>query len=82
MLSLIPRPSPSFPLLAVQLSQARVWERTIPQPLNCFQKQWVGYRIGQGFVSGNASRNIRGRVQGEVLLVPLFSCWIEATITD
>ena len=55
------------------------WERRIPQPLNCFQKQRVGYRVGQGFVSRNASRNTRGRVQGEVLLVPLISCLNEAT---
>ena len=44
------------------------------RPLNCFQKQRVGYRVGQGFVSRNASRNTRGRVQGEVLLVLLISC--------
>ena len=54
-------------------------ERRIPRPLNCFQKQRVGYRVGQGFVSRNASRNTRGRVQGEVLLVPLISCSNEAT---
>ena len=52
------------------------WERRIPRPLNCFQ---VGYRVGQGFVSRNASRNTRGHVQGEVLLVPLISCSNEAT---
>ena len=55
------------------------WERRIPRPLNCFQKQRVGYRVGQGFVSRNASRNTRGRVQGEVLLVPLISCLNETT---
>ena len=38
--------------------------------LNCFH--------GEGFVSRNASRNTRGRVQGEVLLVPLISCSNEA----
>jgi len=57
----------------------RAWKRRIPRPLNCFQKQRVGYRVGQGFVSRNASRNTRGRVQGEVLLVPLISCSNEAT---
>ena len=60
-------------------------ERTIPRPLNCFQKQRVGYRVVQRFVSRNTSRNVCGRVQGEVQfsalvqLVPLISCWIEAT---
>ena len=38
--------------------------------LNCFH--------GEGFVSRNASRNTRGRVPGEVLLVPLISCSNEA----
>ena len=57
----------------------RAWVRGIPRPLNCFQKQRVGYRVRQGFVSRNASRNTRGRVQGEVLLVPLISCSNEAT---
>ena len=55
------------------------WERRIPRPLNCFQKQRVGYRVAQGFVSRNASRNTRGRVPGEVLLVPLISYSNEAT---
>ena len=39
----------------------------------------MGYRVRQGFVSRNASGNMHGHVQGEVLLVPLISCWIEAT---
>ena len=39
----------------------------------------LGYRVGQGFVSRNASRNTRGCVQGEVLLVPLISCSNKAT---
>ena len=39
-------------------------------------------RVGQGFVSRNASRNMRGCVQGEVLLVPLISCSNEATSTS
>ena len=56
------------------------WECRIPQLLNCFQKQSVGYRVGQGFVSRNASRNTRGRVQGEVLLVLLISCSNKATL--
>ena len=30
----------------------------------------VGYRVGQGFVSRNASRNIHGCVQGKVQLLP------------
>ena len=46
------------------------------------RKQRVGYRVGQGFVSRNASRNTRGRVQGEVLLVPLISRSNEATSLD
>ena len=58
------------------------WECRIPQPLNCFQKQRVGYRAGQGFASRNTSRNTRGCVQGEVLLVPLISCSNEATQTQ
>ena len=40
---------------------------------------YVGYRVGQGLVSRNASRNTCGRVQGEVLLVPLISCSNEDT---
>ena len=35
----------------------------------------VGYRIRQGFVSRNVSRNMRGCVQGEVQLLPRISCW-------
>ena len=57
----------------------KAWERRILQHFNCFQKQRVGYRVGQGFVSRNPSRNKRGRVQGEVLLVPMISCSNEAT---
>ena len=38
----------------------------------------VGYRVRQGFLSRNASRNMRGRVQGDVQLVPLISCSSEA----
>ena len=69
-----------FPFFSVFRSHAgRAWERRIPRPLNCFQKQRVGYRVGQGFVFRNASRNTRGRVQGEVLLVLLISCLNEAT---
>ena len=49
------------------------------RPTLCFSKQRVGYMVGQGFVSRNASRNVCGRVQGEVQLLPLISCWIEAT---
>ena len=37
------------------------------------------YRVGQGFVSRNAIRNMHGRVQGEVLLVPLISCSNKST---
>ena len=55
------------------------WARRIPRPLNCFQKQRVGYWVGQGFVSRNASRNTCGCVQGEILLVPLISCSNETT---
>ena len=36
----------------------------------------IVYRVRQGFVSRNTSRNTCGCVQGEVLLVPLISCWI------
>ena len=64
-----------------KLEPGKAWERRIPRPLNCFQKQRVGYRVGQGFVSRNASRNTRGRVQGEVLLVPLISCSNETMST-
>ena len=39
----------------------------------------VGYRVRQGFVSRNTSRNTHGRVQGEVLLVLLISCSNKAT---
>ena len=45
-----------------------------------FLETRVGYRVGQEFVSRNASRNMRGRVQGEVQLLPRVSCWIEAKI--
>ena len=41
-----------------------------------------GWPARLGFVSRNASRNTRGRVQGEVLLVPLISCSNEATAED
>ena len=44
-----------------------------------FLETRVGYRVGQGFVSRNASRNTRGRVQGEVQLLPPISCWNNAT---
>ena len=39
----------------------------------------IGYRVRQGFVSRNASRNTCGRVQDKV---PSISCWIEATPTQ
>ena len=42
----------------------RVWDVQIPQPINCFQKQRVGYRVWQGYVSRNTSRNVHGRVCG------------------
>ena len=40
--------------------------RRLPQSINCFWKQRVNIqcKVGQGFVSKNARRNIRGRVQG------------------
>ena len=62
-------PWPSERISYCKRRMRRAWERRIPRPLNCFQKQRVGYRVGQGFVSRNASRNTRGRVRGEVLLV-------------
>ena len=49
-----------------------VWECTIPRPVNCFQKQKIGYRVVQGFVETAATTC--GRVQGEVQLVSLISC--------
>ena len=72
------RRTPSTRVVAIP-ERERAWVRRIPRPLNCFQKQRVGYRVGQGFVFGNASRNTRRRVQGEVLLVPLISCSNEVT---
>ena len=49
------------------------------QYLNPLIETKIGYRVWQGFVSRNASRNTRGRVQDEV---PSISCWIEATPTQ
>ena len=37
----------------------------------------IGYRVGQGFVSRNAHRNMCGRAQGEVQLLPGIGCWNE-----
>ena len=33
------------------------------------------YRVRQGYVSINTSRKVHERVQDEVQLVPLISCW-------
>ena len=53
------------------MSTAKAWEHTLPRPVNCFWKTRVGYTVGLGFVSRNTCRNIRGRAQGKVQLLPL-----------
>ena len=45
-----------------------------------FLETRVGYKVGQEFVSRDGSRNMRGRVQSEVQLLPRISYSNEATI--
>ena len=50
----------------------------IPRPL-ISRNIGKGIGSGQRFVSRNASRNMHGRVKGEVQFAPPIFCWIKAT---
>ena len=79
--SVVPRPSPApdFDRLQYAKTEGEGLGTYITSTRYLFLETRVGYRVGQGFVSRNASRNTRGRVQGEVQLLPPISCWNNAT---